>query len=33
MNKVHPRGYLGRQDWLWWAHTPNELPAIEIRSI
>jgi len=21
MNKVHPRGYLGRQDWLWWAHT------------
>jgi hypothetical protein len=21
MNKVHPRGYLGCQDWLWWAHT------------
>jgi transcription termination factor NusB len=21
MNKVNPRGYLGRQDWLWWALT------------
>lgn len=21
MNKVHPRGYLGLQDWLWWANT------------
>ncbi len=21
LNKVNPRGYPGRQDWLWWAHT------------
>lgn len=21
MNKVNPRGYLGRQDWFWWALT------------
>jgi uncharacterized membrane protein YhaH (DUF805 family) len=21
MNNVNPRGYLGRQDWLWWALT------------
>jgi|LakMenEpi03Aug12_release.lakeMendotaPanAssembly.Ray.scaffolds.fasta_scaffold1715373_1 hypothetical protein len=21
MNKLNPRGYLGRQDWLWWALT------------
>jgi len=25
MNKVNPRGYLGRQDWLWWALTLQEL--------
>jgi integrase len=24
MNKVNPRGYLGRQDWLWWALTIHE---------
>jgi hypothetical protein len=24
MNKVNPRGYLGRQDWLWWALTHDE---------
>jgi hypothetical protein len=21
LNKVNPRGYPARQDWLWWAHT------------
>jgi hypothetical protein len=21
MKKVNPRGYMARQDWLWWAHT------------
>ena len=24
MNKLNPRGYLGRQDWLWWALTLEE---------
>jgi len=30
MNKVNPRGYLGRQDWLWWALTTRGLdgPAL-----
>jgi hypothetical protein len=34
LNKVNPRGYLGSQDWLWWAHTfngrlKNHSPQIE----
>jgi hypothetical protein len=33
MNKVNPRGYLGRQDWLWWAHTPADGYAFHAGSL